>query len=240
MIAVTLIEIPSWGNVTLIEAMWLISGLVVLTVSSAYLRPLSLDWMAAAASRRDVLRVVAAGNLRREVLRLAQGLAIAGIGIYVATQPTAVPGPAVTTVTGLVLTGALIAIALLVAGGSISDWHARGEVRGYIKHDAPTENAILLVDSAGRITYSNSVADKVFGRRLVGLVVEDLVPERLRIAHREHRAHYATNPTPRPMGIDLGTVGLRLDGSEFPIYATLSPFTDEAGESFTLMTVKLG
>lgn len=234
----TLIEIPSWKTVTLVEAIWLVSGLAVVLFCSFHIRPLYRDWQAVL--EQPALRAIASGYLRREIIRLLQGLCITGIGAYASTQPPVVTGLAFISIVGIVITSALVGLALSIAVQSAWDWRTREEIQDLVNHDIPTENAILLVDAAGKVKYSNNVADKVFGRRLVGLQVEELVPKHLRVAHQEHRAEYAKNPTTRPMGLHLGTMGLRPDGSEFPIYATLSPFTDEAGETYTMVTAKLG
>lgn len=58
---------------------------------------------------------------------------------------------------------------------------------------------------------------------LTGQPVEVLVPERLRAAHRAHRAGYIGHPTRRPMGSGLNLVGRRKDGTEVPIDVSLSP-----------------
>lgn len=124
-----LIEIPSWGPATLIEIIWLASGILALVAAGLRIRPLFGDFLFARASRERDLYVLARGYFRREVIRIGQGLAIASIGVYTVQQPSLIPGPARTTVTGLVLTAVLIVISLLVTVQSVLDWRDREEVR---------------------------------------------------------------------------------------------------------------
>jgi PAS domain S-box-containing protein len=87
-------------------------------------------------------------------------------------------------------------------------------------------DAVIAVDADGRIVRANAQAEATFGYRrdeLDGLPVEVLVPERLRVAHREHRAGFVEALLPRRMGTGLRLVGLRKDGSEFPVDISLTP-----------------
>jgi PAS domain S-box-containing protein len=88
-------------------------------------------------------------------------------------------------------------------------------------------DAIVLADSAGRITLVNRRTEELFGyarRELLGREVELLVPERFRVAHLKHRAGYSEDPRTREMGADRELYGLREDGSEFPVEISLSPW----------------
>lgn len=135
MSAPTLIEIPSWGNATLIEFAWLLTGILVLVVTGRHIRPLYLDWRAAILERRPVLEAVASGNLVLELIFLSQGLAITSLGIFTVFQPPAMPGPTVTTPTGLFITGVIFFIALLVSFASISGWYKRDQIRRHLEEE---------------------------------------------------------------------------------------------------------
>lgn len=132
MLAATLIRIPSWGNVTLIEAVWLASGLLAVGFAVAHLGPLYDDWRIATLTGRPVLAKVAWGYLRRELIRLGQGACLSTIGVYAAAEPPALPGPAFVSVVGLVLTAVLLALAFLVSLQSRLDWRTRREVQDLI------------------------------------------------------------------------------------------------------------
>ena len=87
-------------------------------------------------------------------------------------------------------------------------------------------DAVLAVDADGRIVRANAQAEATFGYRrdeLDGQPVEVLLPDRLRAAHREHRVGFMAAPRQRQMGAGLRLVGLRKDGTEFPIAISLTP-----------------
>ena len=93
-------------------------------------------------------------------------------------------------------------------------------------------NAIVLVDKDGRISLVNSQAERFFGydrSKLVGLNVDQLVPERFRSHHAGYRAGFLSDPQPRPIGVGRDLYGLRQDGSEFPIEIGLSPIETRDG-----------
>ena len=93
-------------------------------------------------------------------------------------------------------------------------------------------DAILEVDRQGRIVLANPEAERMFQRtqaELIGLNVENLVPERFRHEHVTHREHYAAYPSRRPMGAGLGLYALRKDGTELAVDINLSPLGDAEG-----------
>jgi PAS domain S-box-containing protein len=84
---------------------------------------------------------------------------------------------------------------------------------------------ILLVDTSGRITLANAAALRMFGydhAELIGQPLEILLPDRIRVAHADHRMAYFAEPRVRPMGIGLDLSGRRRDGAEFPVEISLS------------------
>ncbi|HLW52191.1 MAG TPA: PAS domain S-box protein [Candidatus Angelobacter sp.] len=86
--------------------------------------------------------------------------------------------------------------------------------------------AILEVDTYGRIVLVNDAAEKMFGysrEELLTLNVDTLVPEAQRDVHAQHRLDYAQKPERRPMGSLLELKAQRKDGSIFPIDLSLSP-----------------
>jgi PAS domain S-box-containing protein len=95
---------------------------------------------------------------------------------------------------------------------------------------AAAPDAIVIVDGAGKIVSANSQTERVFGyssMEILGKSVDLLVPKRLRGAHEKHRAEYARQPKVRPMGSGRELLGLRKDGTEFPVEISLAPIEVE-------------
>jgi len=91
-------------------------------------------------------------------------------------------------------------------------------------------DAMVIVDSGGRITLVNAQVESLFGHKreqLLGKPVEMLMPERFRGNHVAHRLRFAASPQMRPMGAGLNLLGRRADGSEFPVEIRLSPLRSE-------------
>src|SRR5215469_8690057 len=87
-------------------------------------------------------------------------------------------------------------------------------------------DAMVIIDDGGVIRFANRQVSMLFGYShddVVGLPVEQLMPERFRGQHIVHRREYAEALRPRAMGEGLTLLGRRLDGSEFPVEISLSP-----------------
>jgi PAS domain S-box-containing protein len=87
-------------------------------------------------------------------------------------------------------------------------------------------SGVLAVDASGRIALLNAQAERMFGynrAELIGKPVEVLVPQRFRGRHVDLRKSAAANPQIRPMGTDRSFLGMRKDGSEFPVEVGLNP-----------------
>ena len=96
-------------------------------------------------------------------------------------------------------------------------------------------DAIITVDEAQKIVLFNRAAEQVFRctrREAIGAPLERFIPERYRAAHRGHVEHFGrTGVTARRMG-DVTTLwGLRADGEEFPLEASISQ-TAEGGKRY--------
>lgn len=87
-------------------------------------------------------------------------------------------------------------------------------------------DATLVVSSTGEIVFANDHSGTLFGTdldHLLGISVEELLPQDLRSVHRAHRTRYRAEPTVRSMGAGLTLSARRFDGSLFPVEISLSP-----------------
>ncbi|HLY12970.1 MAG TPA: PAS domain S-box protein [Candidatus Limnocylindrales bacterium] len=90
-------------------------------------------------------------------------------------------------------------------------------------------NAWIGVDEEGLVAYANARVGPTFGYpegEIVGLPIEALVPERFRARHVFLRQAFVAEPGTRAMGEGRDLVGLRRDGSEFPIEISMSGAQD--------------
>src|SRR5438034_4213836 len=93
-------------------------------------------------------------------------------------------------------------------------------------------NAMIMVDSAGVISFANAPAATVFGyplSELIGCHVETLIPERFRDRHSGYRKDFLSEPSHRAMGAGRDLFGRREDGSEFPVEVSLTPISTSLG-----------
>src|SRR5438093_2956257 len=93
-------------------------------------------------------------------------------------------------------------------------------------------NAMIMVDSAGVITFANASATTVFGyslSELIGRHIETLIPERFRDRHVGDRKGFLSEPSSRAMGAGRDLFGRRKDGSEFPVEVGLNPIRTGQG-----------
>src|SRR5215475_1748338 len=98
-------------------------------------------------------------------------------------------------------------------------------------------NAIVTVDESQRIVLFSAAAEKMLRCSADEALVQSLdrfIPERFRETHRDHiRVFGETNVTQRAMGKARPLFGLRTDGEEFPIEASISQIDAEGHKLFT-------
>lgn len=99
--------------------------------------------------------------------------------------------------------------------------------------------AIITIDENQRVVMFNPMAERLLGcpaSEALGASLERFVPERFRAAHAAHvRQFGVTGVSDRQMGGRRVLYGLRANGDEFPIEASISQFDDENGKLYTVM-----
>ena len=100
-------------------------------------------------------------------------------------------------------------------------------------------DAIITVDEAQKILLYNRAAEAVFGwprQQIIGQPLERLIPARFRAGHGDHVRRFAqTGVTSRRMGALNVIHGLRADGQEFPLDASISQLHTPRGRLFTVI-----
>jgi PAS domain S-box-containing protein len=98
-------------------------------------------------------------------------------------------------------------------------------------------DAIVGIDSAQTVVHYNAAAAKMFGRPVadaIGRPLTDFLPARFRASHIEHVRRFArTDGQPRAMHSSGRLFGLRANGDEFPVEASISCTSDEGTRLFT-------
>jgi PAS domain S-box-containing protein len=100
-------------------------------------------------------------------------------------------------------------------------------------------DAIITVDERQRVIQFNDAAERVFlwpRAAVIGQPLEMLIPERFRAAHRGHIERFgSTAVTSRGMGVQTVLHGLRANGDEFPIEASISWHVESGKKLFTVI-----
>ncbi|MDP3250192.1 MAG: PAS domain S-box protein, partial [Polaromonas sp.] len=98
-------------------------------------------------------------------------------------------------------------------------------------------DAIITVDEQQRIVMYNRAAEEVFGwsrQEVLLQPLEKLIPDRFRPNHARHVESYSgTGVSSRRMGVRRVIHGLRRNGEEFPLDASISVLHTPEGKLFT-------
>lgn len=104
---------------------------------------------------------------------------------------------------------------------------------------ASVAEGVVCVDEDQRIVLYNDAAQRIFGHSrddLIGQPLGMLIPERFRARHEEQVRHFAaTGRSSRSMGRYGVVFGLRANGEEFPMDATISQSGTAPGRLFTVV-----
>ena len=99
--------------------------------------------------------------------------------------------------------------------------------------------AIITIDENQRVVIFNPMAEQLFGcpaMDAIGSPLSRFIPERFRAAHARHVDQFGvTGVSDRQMGRQRVLFGLRANGEEFPIEASISQIRDATGKLYTVM-----
>ena len=99
--------------------------------------------------------------------------------------------------------------------------------------------AIITIDEAQNIVIFNPTAERIFGvpaAQTIGTPLARFIPQRFRDMHAQHVALFgATGVSERQMGHQPVLYGLRANGEEFPLEASISQIREDAGKLYTVM-----
>ena len=118
-----------------------------------------------------------------------------------------------------------------------SDAHAaRQRLAGIIDS---AMDAIITVDEDQRIVLFNTTAERLFGcpqSEALGVPLTRFIPERFRATHADHIRRFGrAGVTSRRMATQRIVTGLRLNGGEFPIDASISQVTLDGRKYYTVI-----
>jgi len=97
-------------------------------------------------------------------------------------------------------------------------------------------DAIISVDSYGKITFWNRAAESIFGYaayEIVGKSVSMIMPERFREKHQKGLNRVVSTGKVKIIGKTIEVVGLKKNGREFPIELSLAKWGTREGIFFT-------
>jgi PAS domain S-box-containing protein len=142
-------------------------------------------------------------------------------------------------------TDAELLVTMETVGGQIGEFVERGRAE-QVAHEREARLAgildsaldcIITIDDTGRVLEFNTAAERTFGYRaddVVGLEMVDLiVPPALQEEHRRGFTRYLETGEARLLDQRIEIVGMRADGSEFPVELTITRIPLPGRPTFT-------
>src|SRR5262249_46207888 len=102
-----------------------------------------------------------------------------------------------------------------------------------------SSDAIITIDDTQRIVIFNPMAEHVFGvsaMEAMGTTLDRFIPTRYRDSHSGHVEQFGvTGASTRQMGRQRVLSGIRANGEEFPLEASISQIRDRVGKLYTVV-----
>jgi PAS domain S-box-containing protein len=115
---------------------------------------------------------------------------------------------------------------------------ARSEARLHGLLDSAMDG-IITVDESQHVVIFNAAAEAMFGcprDEALGAPLASFIPDRFRTVHAEHVRRFGETATvSRRMGAQRIVTGLRRNGEEFPLDASISQLEDLGGKFYTVI-----
>lgn len=123
-----------------------------------------------------------------------------------------------------------------MASFALSDGNASARLAGLLDS---AMDAIITVDESQRIVLYNRAAERIFGwpaNDILDQPLTRLLPQRFRDAHGAHLRRFgSTGTSSRRMSGSSVVYGLRANGEEFPVDASISQLDTPEGKLFTVI-----
>ena len=97
-------------------------------------------------------------------------------------------------------------------------------------------DAIVTIDEDSRILFANPATERIFGHAvsdLPGMPLTNLMPEFMRARHSAALSRYLQTNTPTMAWHAIELVGLRANGTEFPVEVSFAEFPIDGRRTFT-------
>ncbi len=137
---------------------------------------------------------------------------------------------------GMALAALLAVCVWIAAASSHVGHHGEARMMGVIRSSM---EAIITIDGAQNIVFFNPAAERIFGvtaAEAIGGPLSRFVPPRFRADHAAHVAQFgATGISETRMGGQRVLPGLRANGEEFPLEASISQTQEDEGKLYTVM-----
>jgi two-component system, LuxR family, sensor kinase FixL len=168
----------------------------------------------------------------RNTVRRARGNAVDGAGEYESEYRVVLPGGQARWIVGRGRVEFSCGKPVRMRGVSFDITRRKQAEEHFELLVEASPNAMLLMNTEGKINLANAQVEAVFGytrQELVGHSVEMLIPERFRSQHPSYRNSYFSDPKARAMGAGRELYGRRKDDGEVPIEIGLTPIRTSEG-----------